>query len=142
MLLVQQSLLFSRCSAASCPTVRTVLGFVGALELECDQGDVDKAFLNAPLSQPVYALPPRNWPEKRPGFVWKLTRACYGVRRSSKCGYDCASSFLISEGWKRCEFVRCCFSASNEMPFWAKVRAGLWGNATKTAENLDQLQTT
>ncbi len=53
-------------------------------------GDVSTAFLHAliPMGTSVYVDPPPNWKRIKPGYIWKLRRALYGLRHSPKWWQD------------------------------------------------------
>ncbi len=45
------------------------------------QMDIDTAFLNAPLTEEIYMLPPEGYPDAD-GYVLKLKKSLYGLKQS------------------------------------------------------------
>ncbi|CAE8640336.1 unnamed protein product [Polarella glacialis] len=62
-------------------------------------GDVSTAFLHASLPQPVYLRPPAT--ERKPGKVWKLAKALYGLRQSPQLFQQFLADQLAHLGWRR-----------------------------------------
>lgn len=64
-------------------SVRVLLALAACLKLEINQMDVDTAFLNSPMNEPVYVKqPPRFTNPDHPDYVWKLTGAMYGLKQA------------------------------------------------------------
>ncbi|CAE8581665.1 unnamed protein product [Polarella glacialis] len=62
-------------------------------------GDVSTAFLHASLPEPVYLRPPAT--ERKPGKVWKLAKALYGLRQSPQLFQQFLADELAHLGWRR-----------------------------------------
>ncbi|CAE8693048.1 unnamed protein product, partial [Polarella glacialis] len=62
-------------------------------------GDVSTAFLHASLPEPVYLRPPAT--ERKPGKVWKLAKALYGLRQSPQLFQQFLADQLAHLGWRR-----------------------------------------
>ena len=62
--------------------VRTLLAVAAATRREVATADVSTAFLHVDLNREVYAVPPPVL--RRPGKVWRLCKALYGLREAPK----------------------------------------------------------
>ena len=62
--------------------VRTVLAVASMQGREAATADVGTAFLHVPLQRQVFALPPPVL--RKPGVIWRLHKALYGLRESPK----------------------------------------------------------
>ena len=62
-------------------------------------GDVSTAFLRAALEEPVLPMPPESL--RRPGFLWRLHRALYGLREAPRLFQQHFAQVL-----RDCGFVR------------------------------------
>ena len=62
-------------------SVRVFLALSVQLGLKVHQMDVVTAFLNSPIDTDIYVKPPPGWDDK-PGYVWKLNSALYGLKQS------------------------------------------------------------
>lgn len=64
-----------------CDSVRVFLALSVQLGLRVHQMDVVTAFLNSHIGTDIYVKPPPGWDDK-PGYVWKLNSAFYGLKQS------------------------------------------------------------
>ena len=73
-----------------------------ARKLELQLGDIGTAFLHASLSQGmmVFVRPPVNL--RRPGCIWRLKKALYGLRQSPRLFQEFLAEALGQPGWVRC----------------------------------------
>lgn len=86
-------------------------------------GDVATAFLHAPIDKPTYVE--ILWPqrEEKPGYVWKLKKALYGLRQSPKLFQLHLASCLARRGFRRClSDPQMCYHVDHEASL--SVRAG------------------
>ena len=83
------------------PGQRIVLCLAARCGLELKFGDVSTAFLNAglPADEKLFLLPPET--ERKPGMVWKLHRALYGLRRSPQLFQEHFAHELEARGFRR-----------------------------------------
>ena len=64
--------------------------------------DVKSVFLNDFIKEEVYVeQPPRFEDHKHPDHVFKLTKALYGLKQAPRAWYECLSSFLLQNNFKR-----------------------------------------
>ena len=71
--------------AAKMPSIRVVLGNAAQQDWEIHQVDVKSAYLNAPLEEEVYMLPPAGLLKPgQQGFVCKLKKALYGLKQAGR----------------------------------------------------------
>eukprot|EP00972_Heterocapsa_arctica_P049582 7297611-Heterocapsa_arctica.AAC.1 len=62
-------------------------------------GDVSTAFLHGALPEPAYVRPPPNF--RRPGVVWRLGKALYGLRKSPQLFQEHFATRVGVVGWHR-----------------------------------------
>ena len=62
-------------------SVRVFLALSAKFGLKVHQMDVVTAFLNSPIDTDIYVKPPPGF-DTKPGFVWKLKSALYGLKQS------------------------------------------------------------
>ena len=110
----------------STTAVRTAL-FVAALRgLEVMVADVQTAFLHAPVAgaggdgEPIFIRPPR--PVAKPGVLWELNRALYGLRRAPALWQSHLVEVMKILGFSPTQAEPCLFqSSSREMLIVAHV---------------------
>jgi len=75
-------------------SLRILMALVAAFGLICHSADVTNAFLNALLGidEIVYVQCPPGY--EKPGYVWKLKRALYGLRTAPKAWFKELTEFL------------------------------------------------
>ena len=101
----------SNSPAASGDSRRCFIATARARRLCVGIADVKQAYLNADLNSKatVYLIPPTGYAEE--GVIWQLTKAVYGLADAGALWYECISSRLQAQGWKRlpedpCIYVR------------------------------------
>jgi hypothetical protein len=89
-------------------TIRVFLSLVNHLDLECDQVDIEAAFLNGDLEETIYLSPPEG--SDIPGNkVLHLRKSLYGLRQSPRCFNKAFDKWLKSQGLtpsKACRIYR------------------------------------
>lgn len=64
-------------------SVPIFLALAACHRLQVHQMNVDTAFLNSPMDDPVYVRqPPAFLDRKHPDWVWKLSGAMYGLKQA------------------------------------------------------------
>ena len=64
-------------------SVRIFLALSACLRLQVHQMDVNTAFLNSPMDEPVYVRQPPSFVDsKHPDWVWKLSGAMHGLKQA------------------------------------------------------------
>ena len=92
-------------ASTSTPTaLRLILFFSLVFQWQVAVGDVSTAFLHAVLPDhvQVFVKPPVTETRKKPGIIWKLKRALYGLRHSPKYWAEHLRKLLIKLGWTPC----------------------------------------
>ena len=88
-------------STPSAASVRKVLTLAAAQKWVVQTADVSTAFLHAPVDGEVFVEPPPHL--KKPGQVWRLKKALYGLRSAPRCWQEHAAGVLADLGWRRLE---------------------------------------
>ena len=71
---------------ATYPTIRSLLTFANAHDLEVHQLDVITAFLNGSVEHDIYMSQPEGFIDpNRPNYVCKLNKSIYGLKQSARC---------------------------------------------------------
>ena len=86
---------------------RILMALVCAYGLLCHQIDFKNAFINADIDEDIYTTCPPGY--GRPGKVWKLLKALYGLRKSPKLWFCELVSFLQDLGFESCPEEPCIF---------------------------------
>ena len=101
----------SNSPAASGDSRRCFISIAHARRLCVNIADVKQAYLNADLTSQatVFLVPPTGF--TKDGMVWRLNKAVYGLADAGALWYECISSRLQAQGWKRlpedpCIYVR------------------------------------
>ncbi|GJR98568.1 retrovirus-related pol polyprotein from transposon TNT 1-94 [Tanacetum coccineum] len=82
-------------------SIRILLAYSCALDLNLFQMDVKSAFLNGFINEEVYvAQPPGFIDFEKPDHVYKLKKALYGLKQAPKAWYDRLKAFLIKHEYK------------------------------------------
>ena len=102
-------------AATPAPEVaRLLLTIAASKEWEVHQMDVDCAYLNAELTEPVYMrIPPGVNINHKPGQVFKLLRALYGLKQAGREWAIHLKGILHSIGWKQSPREPCLYSKGN-----------------------------
>jgi hypothetical protein len=88
-------------------TVRALLALGANRSMAVATGDVEAAYLNAPLARPVYVRPPTGWAPE--GRVWRLHKALYGLRESGYLWHQAFVACLRRLGYHRSNIDSCVF---------------------------------
>jgi transposase InsO family protein len=65
------------------------------------QMDMKSAFQNGPIKEEVYVEQPPDFEDSEyPDYVYKLSKALYGLRQAPRAWYECLRDFLITNGFK------------------------------------------
>ena len=86
---------------APCParaTVRAVLAYAAAHDLELDTVDIKTAYLNAPMDTEVYVDLPEGYSGGGPDTVAKLRSALYGTRQAGRLWGEHLCATLTAAG--------------------------------------------
>ncbi|KAE9035822.1 hypothetical protein PR002_g7374 [Phytophthora rubi] len=87
-------------------SIRVVLAVAVQRKWRRRQLDVETAFLNSPLLEAIYIIPPTTegqaWKK-----LWKLLKALYGLKQSSRAWYETVTRFLRGLGFRACESDPC-----------------------------------
>ncbi|KAL5621815.1 hypothetical protein BROUX41_005760 [Berkeleyomyces rouxiae] len=94
---------------ASSSSFRLFMAMVAALDLECDQIDINNAFTEAVLKEDIYLRVPEGLPNVLEGCVLKLRKSLYGLKQAAHDWYETISEYLISLGFKWLESDPCLF---------------------------------
>jgi hypothetical protein len=90
--------------------LRLLLAIAATFNLECEQMDVDTAFLNGIIDMLIHIEQPEGFiiPGKE-DFILLLHKALYGLKQSPKLWYDTISKFLLDNGFHQIHKDRCVF---------------------------------
>ena len=80
-------------------TLRTLLAYAAANDLEIEQIDINVAFLNADLDETVYVDIPPGLEGVYPGKTMKLHKALYGLKQAPRVWWLNISTFLSKHGF-------------------------------------------
>ncbi|GKB28846.1 retrovirus-related pol polyprotein from transposon TNT 1-94 [Tanacetum coccineum] len=109
-------------SVARLESIRIFLAFAAHMSMVVYQMDVKTAFLNGNLREEVYVSQPDRFVDQdNPNHVYKLKKSLYGLKQAPHAWYDMLSSFLISQGFSKVQWIPLC--SSIEMArnyFWYK----------------------
>eukprot|EP00253_Pinus_taeda_P036561 PITA_36561 len=85
-------------------TVRAVLSVAAQNKWKVYQTDVKSAFLNGALMEEVYIEQPPGYENKgQEHKVCRLKKALYGLKQASRVGYSRIDSYLLENGFEKCE---------------------------------------
>ncbi len=89
-------------------SVRLILSIAASKKLYLHQIDFKTAYLNSNLDIELYAKPPPgiNIPM---GFVWKLEKACYGLKQAGRRWYETINKVLLDIGFVRLDADHCVY---------------------------------
>lgn len=81
-------------------TIRMVLAIATSQGWPIHQLDVDNAFLNGFLAEPVYMTQPPGFVDSQhPNYVCKLRKSLYGLKQAPRAWFTRLSDFLSSHGF-------------------------------------------
>ena len=82
--------------------IKILLAFAISQSIKLFQMDVKSAFLNWYIKEEVFVEQPPGFKDhKYPDHVFKLTKALYGLKQAPRAWYECLSSFLLQNNFKR-----------------------------------------
>ena len=101
--------------AASSDSRRTFLAVAKARRLCVAIADVKQAYTNADLltDYDVYLVPPPGY--TKPGKLWKLRKAVYGLSDAGTAWYECISARLQLLGWVKIPEDPCLYQRNGQM---------------------------
>ena len=98
-------------------SVKVLLAEAVRIDMEIEQMDVKTAFLNSTLNEEIYMTQLKGMvDEDNPRKVWRLNRAVYGLKQSSREWFLNISATIISMGIKRAGADECIFVRDVEDP--------------------------
>ena len=87
---------------AGLESIRILLAITCHLNFKLYQMDVKSAFLNGMLQEEVYVEQPKGFVDPhKPGDVYKLKRALYGLKQTPRAWYDRLTFYFIGNKFKR-----------------------------------------
>ena len=89
------------------PIVRLAMAVANQLGYHQHHVDVKHAFLNSKIDEEVYVQPPKIF--ARPGYVWKLNNAIYGLKQSAHLWYEKIKEAVRGFGFKQSLREPCLF---------------------------------
>ena len=106
---------------ARAQTIKILFALVALLDLECDQVDIDTAFLNALIkNKKVYVRQPQGFKDRRkPDWVCRLLRALYGLRDSPWLWFGTLTEFLQELGFTQLQSDICIYRGQQPNTFIA-----------------------
>jgi hypothetical protein len=105
----------SNSPTASSDSRRTFISIALALGLSISIADIKQAYLNADLLgiTSVYLKPPPGY--GKPGKLWKLRKAVYGLSDAGTAWYECISHRLLANGWTKMIEDPCIYRRGNQL---------------------------
>lgn len=102
-------------------TLKILLSFSCENSLFIEQMDVETAFLNGVIKSEVFINQPKGY-ETADNKVYKLQKALYGLRESSRVWYDCFNKFIEKLGFVRSNYDHCLFvNNTNKDPVYILI---------------------
>jgi hypothetical protein len=99
------------------PTLRTLLAFANAHDLEIHHMDVTTAFLNGELDCEIFMEQPEGFVDAtHPDYVCKLKKGLYGLKQSARCWNATLDEFLKSRGFVQNEADECVYTKAVKQP--------------------------
>ena len=83
---------------AKAETIRVLLAYAAALDLEIEQIDVKTAFLYGNIEEDLYMEPPEGY-DFGGGKVWELQKSLYGLKQAARAWHSTLREKLISAGF-------------------------------------------
>ncbi|MBW0579798.1 hypothetical protein O181_119513, partial [Austropuccinia psidii MF-1] len=102
-------------------SLRTLIAFAAAKNLEFHQIDIKSAFLNAPLSKTVYLGIPQGLDIDKRSHCLRLRKAIYGLKQAPLAWYDRLKAWLVDVGFSSCISDPCVFFRKGEYPVWLYI---------------------
>lgn len=92
-------------------TLRLLFALAAKLNLDITHLDVTTAFLNGFLNETVYMKKPVTFEsDKDDNTVFKLKRAIYGLKQSSRAWYERVNDYLLNLGYQKSKYEPCLFT--------------------------------
>ena len=83
-------------------SIRVILGLVATLDLECEQLDVETAFLHGEFEEEIYMEQQEGFIEKgKEGLLCRLKKSLYGLKQTPRQWYKKFDSFMLEHGFQR-----------------------------------------
>ena len=97
---------------AHAAAVRLIMAIVTMMNMRVTHVDVSQAFLQAPLTEKIYCLPPKGFKTEE-GEAWLMLNSVYGLVQSPYNWHKTLTMWLISFGCKAigfngCLYMMCC----------------------------------
>nr|GFA62510.1 ribonuclease H [Tanacetum cinerariifolium] len=106
--------------------VRLFIAYAAHKSFTVYQMDVKIAFLYGPLKEVVYVNQPDGFVDPyHPDKVYRLKKALYGLKQTPKAWYDELSTFLVSKGFSKAEYVS--LSACCAQVLWMRTQLTDYG---------------
>ena len=85
-------------------SIRVILGLISALDLECEQLDVNIAFLHGELKEEIYMEQLKGFIEKGKEYlICRLKKSLYGLKHAPRQWYNKFDSFMLEHDFHRLE---------------------------------------
>ena len=94
---------------AKIQTVRLIVFLSVQLSFSMIQFDIPNAYVKAPVHEDIFMEQPEGF-STNDGTVLKLLKALYGTKQAGRCWNLEFTEFLLSIGFKQCDFEPCLFS--------------------------------
>ena len=83
-------------------SIRILLAFACYKGFKLRQMDIKSAFLNGVLKEDVFVEQPEGFESHEyPNHVYKLKKALYGLKQAPRAWYECLTSYLLENGFKK-----------------------------------------
>ncbi|MBW0560427.1 hypothetical protein O181_100142, partial [Austropuccinia psidii MF-1] len=102
-------------------SLRTLIAFAAAKNLDFHQIDIKSAFLNAPLSETVYLGITQGLDIDKRSHCLRLRKAIYGLKQAPLAWYDRLKTWLVAVGFSSCISDPCVFLRKGEYPVWLYI---------------------
>ncbi|MBW0478482.1 hypothetical protein O181_018197 [Austropuccinia psidii MF-1] len=99
-------------------SLKTLIAFSAANNLQFHQLDVKRAFLNTPLTKDIYLSIPQGISICQCSHSLKQKKGIYGLRKAPLAWYECLKEWPTSLGFQVCILDPCGFFRSDEPPTW------------------------
>jgi hypothetical protein len=93
---------------AHAAAVRMLMVIATMMRMTVSYVDISQAFLQAPLTETVYCLPPRGF-ESHPGEAYCMLASLYGLKSSQYNWFTTLMTFLVSYGCQAIGFSGCLY---------------------------------
>ena len=96
-------------------SLRAILAYAAAHDLEIEQMDVDSAFLNGISKEEIYMKQTKGFIDSsRPDAVLRLNRSLYGLKQAPRVWNKVLSEYLMSKGFVQSAADPCIFLHQSE----------------------------